>query len=101
MDKKVNKDAGKTPEVPSQDAKRRPIETVRIGDVSGSVWAREATVQGQPKTLYSASWERSYRTRDGGYGYTKSFDPESFGALIAVIEKTDEYIKRLLKAQEA
>lgn len=99
MDKKVK--TARTAETPSQDAKHKPIDTVRIGDVSGSIWGRDVTVQGQPRTFYSASFERQYRTRDGGFGYSKSFDADTFGTLIAVIEKTDEYIKRLLKAQDA
>jgi hypothetical protein len=102
--------AGKEPEettaakeaaAASQDAKRRPIQTIRIGDVSASVWSREHVIQGQPRIFYSATFERSFKTRDGGYGYSKSFDPDSLGALVAVIQRTDEYLQGLLSRQDA
>lgn len=78
-----------------QDAKRGPVHTIRIGEVSASVWSREHVVQGQPRTFYSATFERSYKTRDGAWGYSRSFDPDSFGHLISVIQKADEHITGL------
>lgn len=78
-----------------QDAQRKPIQTVRIGDVSASIWSRDHQVRGELRTFYSVTLERSFRDRDGAYRYTKSFDPDSLGSLVAVIQKADEYLQRL------
>ena len=53
---------------------RRPIQSIRIGDVSASVWSREFAVQGQMRTFRSVTFERSYKDRDGSWKYTKTFD---------------------------
>lgn len=79
----------------STDAKRKPIQTVRIGDVSASIWARDHQVRGAMRTFYSVTLERSFRDRDGAYRYTKSFDPDSLGTLVGVIQKADEYLRQL------
>ena len=101
---KKNKDvSGTMPEdnaanpqqIAPQDAKRRPIESIRIGDVSASIWARQHQVRGELKTFYSLTLERSYRDRTGAFQFTKSFDPDSLGSLVAVIQKADEYFHRL------
>ena len=101
MPKKNKEVSGTTPEenaaTPQQPAseKRRPIESIRIGDVSASIWSRLHQVRGELKTFYSLTLERSFRDRTGSYQYTKSFDPDSLGSLVAVIQKADEYFQRL------
>ena len=79
----------------SHDAKRGPIESVRIGDVSASIWKREHQIRGEQRAFYSVTLERSFRDRDGAYRYTKSFDRDSLGTLLAVIQKADEYLQTL------
>lgn len=86
------KDAAPAP----QDVKRRPIHTFREGDVSASIWTR--TVEhhaGAPVTFCSASFERSYRDRDGTWRYTRNFDASDLGALVTVIQRSSEYIQKL------
>src|SRR5689334_300709 len=85
----------------SQNAKPKPTQTFRVEDVSCSIWAREYTVQGKLRTFYSCTFERSYKARDGGYRYTKSFDLDSLGKLVAVAQKAAEYLHGLIGAQDA
>lgn len=73
-------------------AKRLPIKTLRTGDCSASIWAREFVVQGMPKVFYSVTLERSYKDRDGAWKYTKSFDADSLGAVVGLCQQASEVI---------
>ncbi len=79
----------------TQEETRKPADSVRIGDVSGSIWTRDVQVQGAMRRFYSCTFERSYKDRDGTYRYTKTFDRDSLGALVAVIQKVDERVTQL------
>ena len=81
----------------SPDTKRKPVAIVREDDVSASVWAREFVVQGSPKIFYSISLERSYKDRDGAWKYTKSFDADSLGKLVSVVQRASESITALMQ----
>ena len=80
-----------------QDAKRKPVRTIRVDDCSVSIWAREAVVKGEPKTFYSVTLERSYKDRDGGWKYTRSFDADSLGTVVALCQQASEAISALQK----
>lgn len=77
------------------DAKRRPIKMIRVGDCSASIWSREYAVQGSPRVFYSVTLERSYKDRDGAWKYTRSFDAESLGSVMALCQQAGEYINGL------
>ena len=83
-----------------QDAKRRPVHTIREGDCSASVWAREFTVQGKPTTFFSVTIERSYKDRDGAWKYSKSFDLDDLGSLVALCQQASELIAGLVRESE-
>lgn len=94
--KKLKKDSPAATEavVPApQDAKRRPIETFREGDVSASVWGREVQYKGKATIFFSVSFERSYKDRDGAFRYSKSFGLSDLGKLITVAQRSAEYIQ--------
>ena len=112
MDKaKKNKDVAvtKTAEQPAattaanatQEAARKPVTTIRVEDVSCSIWAREHLVQGKPKVFYSCTIERSYKDRDGRWRYTKSLDPDSLGQVVAVCQQASETISGLMQQDAA
>lgn len=113
MDKspRKNKDvaAGKAAEQPvaqeattaSPDEKHKPAVTIRVEDVSCSIWTSEHLVQGAPRTFYSATIERSYKDRDGRWRYTKSFDPESLGKVVAACQQASESIAELTAKDQA
>jgi hypothetical protein len=98
----VDKPEGTAPKEEAQSAseKRRPMQTFRENDVSASVWARQHMIRGQLMTFYSVSLERSYRDAAGQYRYTRNFDGECLGRLVAVIQKAAEYIHRLISTPE-
>jgi hypothetical protein len=75
--------------------KRGPVEIIREGDCSASIWARDYVVQGQPKRFYSVTLERSYKDRDGAWKYTKSLDPESLGKVVSLCQQASERIRDL------
>jgi hypothetical protein len=102
--KKLKTESGRKPEEPvpetnpanaSLDAKRRPLRTIRVDDCSASIWAREYVVQGQPKLFYTVMLERSYKDRDGLWKYSRSFDPESLGKIVALCQQASEVIHEL------
>ena len=81
-------------------AKRRPVKTLRVEDCSVSIWARDFVVQGQPRTFYSVTLERSYKDRDGQWRYTKSFELESLGKLVTLCQQASEFIHGLQQDAE-
>ncbi len=99
------KDAGSKPAKanPESEAaeKRRPLHSIREGEINISVWSRQHMVRGEPRTFYSVTIERSYRDQFGQTRYTKSFDPESLGLLVAAIQRTSEYLQTLQHEEEA
>ena len=78
-----------------QEAKRRPLKTLTIGDISASVWHRDHEIKGQPTRFYSVSFERGYRDSAGKRCYSRSFNPDDLGALMALCQQADEYIDSL------
>ena len=70
------------------EAKRGPVKQFRIEDVSASVFARERN----GRTFYSVSFTRSYKDRDGTWKYTKNFDVEDLGRIVAVTQQAAEWI---------
>jgi hypothetical protein len=97
MDTKKNaaKAATVKDESASQGAKQKPAETIREGDCSASIWARHVVVQGQPKTFYSVTLERSYKDRDGAWKYAKSFDADSLGRVASLCTQATKVIRDL------
>jgi hypothetical protein len=79
----------------SAEPNRGPVRTVRVNDVSASIWSREVTVKGVLKTFHSVSFERSYKTNDGEYKYSRSFDPETLPRLIEAIHQVEAAMKEL------
>ena len=82
-----------------QDAKRRPIRTLRVGDCSASIWAREYSRSNTMQVFYSVTLERSYRDAGGQYRYTKTFDPPSLPQVISLCQQAQEAIDQLQQAQ--
>jgi hypothetical protein len=92
---KKKKEAAPAAAPASPDAKRTPIKTIRVEDVSASVWTRQHPVQGETRTFYSVTLERSYKDRDGAYRYTKSFDADDLGKVVAACQQASEFIAAL------
>ena len=93
MDNSKKKDASrKEAAAPSVEEKRRPLTTLRLGDVSASVWTRDREVQGVPTRFYSVTFERSYKDAGGKYAYSRSFDPDDLGTVMALAQQAGDYI---------
>lgn len=93
--------AAKDAATASTDAKRRPVTVVRTDDCSASIWRREHVVQGKPRAFYSVTIERSFKDRDGAWRYTRSFDPDSLGKVVAVCQQASAAIEGLLERDAA
>jgi hypothetical protein len=70
-----------------------PIKVFRMEDVSISVFARDRVVESKPITFYSVSLSRSYKDAKGNRKYTKNFDAEDLGKLIALAKEASEFIE--------
>ena len=77
------------------------MATIRVDDCSASIWAREFVVQGQPKTFWSVTLERSYKDRDGAWKYTRSFDSDSLGKIVSLCQQASETINGLQQKESA
>src|SRR4051794_21142644 len=92
---KPKNDSSAVTETADGAEKRRPLHTIRVDDCSLSIWSRGQVVQGKPTVFYSATIERSYKDKDGTWKYTKSFDADSLGKVIALCQQAGEYITAL------
>ena len=72
-----------------------PVKVFRMDDVSASVFARERQVQGETRTFYSVTFSRSYKDAAGQRRYTKWFDVDDLGRVVAVAQQASEYIHSL------
>lgn len=97
---KKKKDSSAAPDAAPADTKRRPFKTLRVEDCSASIWARDFMVQGESKRFFSVSFERSYKDRDGAWKYSKSFDLDSLGRLVALCQQASEIIADLERESE-
>jgi hypothetical protein len=82
----------KNKEVPAPEAEG-PVKVMRNGDVSASIFARDRQVKGEDVTFYSVSFSRSYRTAEGVRKYTKNFDVEDLGTVMALAKEASEFIE--------
>ncbi len=73
------------------DEHRIPINVFRVDDVSASVFSRAYN----GRTFYSISLSRSYKSAAGDWRYTKNFDREDLGKIVALCQQAAEYIDRL------
>ena len=70
-----------------------PVKVLRMDDVSVSVFARDRVVQGASVTFYSVSFSRSYKDAGGSWKYTKNFDAEDLGKVMALAKQASEFIE--------
>ena len=78
-----------------QEQKKGPVKTIRVEDVSASVWRREVQVKGELTMFYSVTFERSYRDSTGQYRYTRYFDLGDLGKVVQAAQQADEFIRSL------
>lgn len=71
-----------------------PLKVFRQDDVSVSVFARTAVVKGKPITFHSASFSRSYKDASGTWKYSKNFDSQDLGKVMALAQQASEFIER-------
>jgi len=71
-----------------------PVKVIRIEDVSVSIFARTREVSGETVTYYSASFSRSYKDASGSRKYTKNFDSEDLGSVMALAQQASEFIEK-------
>lgn len=79
------------------EERRVPIHVFRIDDVSASVFSRAYN----DRTFYSVSFSRSYKSASGEWRYTKNFDREDLGKIVALCQQASEHIDRLAGGGQA
>lgn len=82
---------------PSEEKSNRPLTTIWVDEIGASVWSRDVMVKDHPSTYYSVTLERSYRDRDGGRKYTKSFDAETLPKVMQACQQAHDWIAGLMK----
>lgn len=66
----------------SSQPKQSPVERVRYGRVQAAIWRK-----GTDKTWHEATFQRSYKKKDGSYGNAHSFDLHGALALRAALDE--------------
>ena len=75
----------------------KPIDEVRIGRVKAAIWQNVVqTDRGESFTRYGVTFERLYRTRDGQWRGTGSFDKDDLLLLAKVAEAAFARINEIL-----
>ena len=69
-----------------------PVKVFRQDDVSVSIFSRARVVKGENVIFYSASFSRSYKDPTGSWKYTKNFDSEDLGKVMALAKQASEFI---------
>lgn len=73
--------------------KHGPEKILRIDDVSASIFRRVVPSAKESRTFFSVSFSRSYKDAGGVWRYSKSFDLEDLGKIIALCQQADDYIR--------
>jgi hypothetical protein len=81
--------------------KRGPVKILRIDDVSASIFKRDLPSRGESRTFFSVAFSRSYKDASGEWNYSKSFDLEDLGKIVALCQQADEYIRGELNSVQA
>jgi hypothetical protein len=76
-------------------AKKLPIKTIRVDDVSCSIFAHERERNGARTVNYSCGFSRSYKDRDGAWRHSTWFGIDELGALVSCAQQAHEYITSL------
>ncbi len=84
-----------TTEHASPEAKRPPVKSFRIDDVSVSIWKRDTMYKGSMTSFYSFTFERSYKDAAGQWRYTKTFDLDDLGKIASLCQQASEFIASL------
>lgn len=93
---KKRKDAPRAPvSQGQQEEKKGPVKTIRVDDVSASIWRREVQVQGELTEFYSVTFERSYRDSTGQWRYTRYFDLNDLGKVVTAAQQASDYVQAL------
>ena len=77
---------------PQDEKRNHPLKKFLEGNVSASIWAKEALVGMDRRTFYSITLERSYKIPGQSWKYTRSFDASDLGNLAKVIQQADDFI---------
>lgn len=80
--------------------KKRPLQTLRIGDCSASIWGRDVEYQGVPRKVYSVSFQVSYLGKDDKRQYTGFFNPAHLGTVMILSIQAAEVIRAMETASE-
>lgn len=83
--------AAKDAATASTDTKRRPVKVFVVEDVAASIFAREYN----GRVYHGVSFTRWYKDSKGERRYTKSFDVEDLGKVIAVAQQASEWLHGL------
>lgn len=76
-------------------AKKLPIKTIRVDDVSCSIFAHERERGGVTTVNYSFGFSRSYKDRDGTWRHTPWFGLDDLGAVVSCAQQAHEYVTSL------
>ena len=63
----------------------QPVERIRRGNLASAIWANEAE---SGRTLYSASFQKSFRDTDQKWHNLQSFNLTDLPALAVLIDET-------------
>ena len=76
-------------------AKKLPIKTIRVDDVSCSIFSHERERNGVATVNFSFGFSRSYKDRDGTWKHTPWFGVDELGALVSCAQQAHEYVTAL------
>jgi len=69
--------------------KQKPVKKFRIGNVEAAVWRRERE---NGYRSHSVSFQRSYRSKEGGYRSVSDFNSQEIFVLIEVARLASQWM---------
>ena len=76
----------------------KPVEKVRVGAVSATIWKNEVKKDNKTFVNFSVGISRSYKNKDGEWKETNSYTPSDLPKLGLAIVKAYDYV--LTKGKE-
>lgn len=85
----------------AKEAATKPIQVFRREALSVSVFANEATRDGQPSVFHKVTISKTYKKKDAeGFGRTSSFEPRDFPTICYLLIQAGEFIKGVERPTE-
>ena len=89
-------EAQNTPEIPTEEGKDKPVDSLDAGNIRASIWENK----GQNGKYHSVTFSKSYQDKEGNWQRSSNFNKTDVLKLSHVASQAYERINQLEKDRE-